>query len=701
MAALITKLFFLFSLFLIFVPLLAHNNNKLVSCENNNSAESLNYVCNHIASENQCTTFVILRTNAYYSSLYNLSYYLGLNRFTIAEANGFSPETEFLPNNQPLLLPINCKCAEKSRVFQAELIKTTAAGESLHGIADSLEGLTTCKAIQQSNVAVPPSNLLEKIKISVPVRCACPTNTEISSGIRLLVSYAVKVGDSVSSLATQFNTSTEAIINANKRSGKNGLLTKDHSLSVLIPLNQKPLLGYLSKPREPSIGFPSQSSGKASSILKKKKKKRMIKLGVSIGVVSFLVVATFMGFAAFFLIKRKKKQQEIPTCLSSKIVDTELQQLSLSIRTVSEKKVSFEGSQSTLDGHGDATTPRSTTSKVMLESYSVEELRKATEDFASHNLIEGKVYHGRVKGKDLGIKCTTLDYISKVDLTLFQDAIHNHPNIMRVLGTCMTDEKDTYLVFEYAKNGSLKDWIHSGLAMKSHFIASCSCFLTWRQRLRICLDVALALQYMHHIMHPIYVHRNIKSKNIFLDEDFNAKVGSFGMAKCVEDDVEETKDIEFSSRNPSSWNKGYLAPEYIKQGINSPSIDVYAFGVVLLEVLSGETPVICPKEGEIVMLSDNIKSILESENVDELRGWVDTDLGENYSFDGAIALATLARACVDEDPLMRPSAGEIVEKLSRLIEESPEGEQTCLINESSSKPLVLAAVTCSSSNSDI
>ncbi|XP_021847850.2 protein LYK2 [Spinacia oleracea] len=696
MAALITKLFFLFFFFLVFVPILAHNN-RLISCEND-SFESLNYGCNRIASENQCTTYAVLHTNPYYSSLYNLTYYLGLNRFTVAEVNGFSPDTEFLSRNQPLLIPVDCRCAEKGRVFQAELIKTTAVGESFSGIADSLEGLTTCKAIREKNAGVSPWDLLERIKISVPVRCACPTSSEISSGIRLLVSYAVTAGDSVSSLALQFNTTVQSIISANKRviGGGGDLVIRDHSLSVLIPLKQKPLIGSLAKPREPGLGFPSERSVKAIA-RKKKKKKKMLKLGVSIGVVGFVVLAAIVGFSALFFMQRKEKQQQ--NCLSSKMVDTELQQLSLSIRTTSEKKVSFEGSQSTLDGHGEATTPRSI-NKMMLESYTVEELQKATENFDCHNLVEGKIYHGRIKGKDLAIKCTTLELISKVDLTLFQDAIHNHPNIMRVLGTCIMDENDSYLVFEYAKNGSLKDWIHCGLAMKSHFIASCSCFLTWKQRLRICLDVALALQYMHHIMHPVYVHRNIKSKNIFLDEEFNAKVGNFGMAKCVEDRTkeEETDEIQFSSRNPSSWDKGYLAPEYIKQGTISPSIDVYAYGVILLEMLSGETPVISPNhEGETVMISEKIKSILESENVDMLRGWMDKDLGENYSFDGAIALATLARACIDEDVSLRPSAGELVEKLSRLIEESPEqGEQTCLINESSSKPLVQAAVNNSS-----
>ncbi|MCD9558957.1 hypothetical protein HAX54_016666 [Datura stramonium] len=154
------------------------------------------------------------------------------------------------------------------------------------------------------------------------------------------------------------------------------------------------------------------------------------------------------------------------------------------------------------------------------------------------------------------------------------------------------------------------------------------------------------------------------------------------MARCVEDDVA----------------KGYLAPEYLEREILAPSIDIFAFGVILLEVLSGQTPISRGNgtEGEDeLVLSEKIKVILESENADELRVWVDSALGENYSFDAAVTLANLARACVEEEPSLRPNAGEIVEKLSRLVEELLEGEEQLIISESSCKPLFKPAATSS------
>lgn len=663
----------------LFVSALGQN---LLSC-GITSPDASGYHCKiGNASQVQCKTFVILRTNSYFSSLSNLSFYLGISRFVIAEANGFSAETEYLPKDQSLLIPIDCKC--KGGFFQAEVTKTTTKGESFYGIAESLEGLTTCKAIQEKNPGVSPWSLGDKVQLLIPLRCACPSSSEASPKTRLLLSYPVIEGDTISNLAIKFNTTPEAIIFANKKS----LHTfRPQSLkpltSLLIPINgePEPVLGPLAKPREPNLHFPATSIPVVS---RHKKKSKMWKIVLYIAL-SGVVVCVSIGIAVAFVMIHQKKKKKQSSCKG--VVDVELQQLSLSVRTTSDKKVSFEGSQDPLDGRTVDATPR----KMLVETYSVEELRKATEDFNSSNQIEGSVYHGRLNGKNLAIKRTQPDAISKIELGLFHDAIHNHPNILRLLGTCWSEgpDSDLFLVFEYAKNGSLKDWLHGGLAMKNQFIASCYCFLTWSQRLRICLDIAMALHYMHHVMNPSYVHRNVKSRNIFLDEDFNAKIGNFGMASCIEEDI---GDPQFYSTNLASWSLGYLAPEYVHQGVISPSIDIFAYGVVLLEVLSGQTPITKPDDkGEgSIWLSEKIKSILQSEDADELREWMDNALGENYSFEAAVTLANLARACVEEDPSLRPSAGEAVEKLSRLVEELPEGENM-LMCESSSKPLVKAS----------
>ncbi|KAG4927253.1 hypothetical protein JHK85_053739 [Glycine max] len=663
----------------LFVPSLGKD---LLSCETT-SPDASGYHCIENVSQNQCETFALFLTNSYYSSLSNLTSYLGLNKFVIAQANGFSADTEFLSQDQPLLVPIHCKCI--GGFSQAELTKTTVKGESFYGIAQSLEGLTTCKAIRDNNPGVSPWNLDDKVRLVVPLRCSCPFSSQVRPQPKLLLSYPVSEGDTISNLASKFNITKEAIVYANNISSQ-GLRTRSSLApftSILIPLNGKPIIGPLVKPKEPDSGNQTTSIPVTSP----HKKSPMWKTELCIGLAGVALGVCIAFAAAFFFIRLKHKKEEENSCKEG---DLELQYLNQSVRTTStsDKKVSFEGSQDALDVKIVDALPR----KLLLDTYTIEDVRKATEDFSSSNHIEGSVYHGRLNGKNMAIKGTKAEVVSKIDLGLFHDALHHHPNILRLLGTSMLEgeqQEESFLVFEYAKNGSLKDWLHGGLAIKNQFIASCYCFLTWSQRLRICLDVAGALQYMHHVMNPSYVHRNVKSRNIFLDEEFGAKIGNFGMAGCVEND---TEDPQFYSTNPASWSLGYLAPEYVHQGVISPSVDIFAYGVVLLEVLSGQTPISRPNEkGEgSIWLTDKIRSILVSENVNELRDWIDSALGENYSFDAAVTLANIARACVEEDSSLRPSAREIVEKLSRLVEELPQGENDMLMCESSSKPLVKA-----------
>ncbi|KAK9272832.1 hypothetical protein L1049_003210 [Liquidambar formosana] len=413
-AALISKLYLRALVFFtwVSVAVLGHN---LLSCETT-SPDAYGYHCNANGSlQDQCGTYVVLRTNSYYSSLFNLSNFLGINRFVIADTNGFSPDTEFLPKDQPLLIPIDCNC--DGGFFQAELTKTTIEGESFYGIAESLEGLTTCRAIQEKNPSVSPWGLADKVRLLIPLRCACPSSSEGSTQTRLLLSYPVGEGDTISSLASTFNTTPEAIISANNRSG--GTL-KQNSLvpvsTLLIPLKSEPIL--LAKPREPSLGFSSSSIPVIQSPHKKHSK--MWNVGVYIAFSGVALGVSIAIAAAFLLIQWKKKKQ-----IACQTGDLELQQLSLSVRTTSEKKVSFEGSQDTLDGQIIETTPH----KMLVETYTVEELRRATEDFNSSNLIEGSVFHGRLNGKNLAIKRTQAETISKIEFGLFHDAIHHHPNI--------------------------------------------------------------------------------------------------------------------------------------------------------------------------------------------------------------------------------------------------------------------------------
>ncbi|KAF8081804.1 hypothetical protein N665_0866s0012 [Sinapis alba] len=497
-----------------------------------------------------------------------------------------------------------------------------------------------CRSIRDKNPQVSEESLDENVKLRLAVKCCCPQEEG-----RFLVTYPVSdQGESVSSMADRFNTTEDAIVSANNNSG---VVPRT---PALIPLYHKPQNATL---------FPSRQKKKLS-----KMKKLMIAVCSAIAGVIGLITLMVLGYLHW------KKETRLQSWISNK--DPETRQLSLSIRTTSDKKISFEGGSqdgSILDSVlvVGTTTPR----KPLVEIYAFEELEKATDSFSSSNHIQGSVYFGSLNGKDLAIKQVSAGVIKTFDFGLLNDQSHYYShNLMRVLGTCFRESHQgggggcSYLVFEYAKNGSLWDWLHNKLAIKNQFIESCYCFLAWKQRIKICHDVAIALKFMHRIN---YVHGNIMSRNIFLNEDLRGKVGNFGISSKDDNIVRSM----------------------------SPATDVFAYGIILMEVLSGQTPEMLlgtqeQEEENRVPEWKRLRAVLIGEK-EMLREVMDSTLGESYSVDSAYEMARIARDCTAEEAELRPSAAEIAEWVSRLVDEDDalviERDNT-LISESSYKPLV-------------
>ncbi|KAL1547367.1 hypothetical protein AAHA92_23854 [Salvia divinorum] len=355
---------------------------------------------------------------------------------------------------------------------------------------------------------------------------------------------------------------------------------------------------------------------------------------------AWILLVTAIAATVFFLINNMKKLRRENSIKHE--ADSELQRLSLSFRTATDNKVSFDGSRHSFDD------PSTEASRNLLRTYSFEQLQKATQRFSSSNLISGAVHRGRLDGGDVAIRRLPRGVVSRI---ANQGAI-DHPNLIRVYGTCATaaddDGSSSFVVLEYASNGSVRDWIHGGLAMKNQFIASCDRFLDWNRRLKICLDVANAMRFLHDAVNLFHI--GLSVGNVFLDGEFSAKIGCLGIFLSLE------------NRGEGGWL--VAAPEYERERIVSPSGDVFEFGVVVLEVMSGRTPAIGGGGGRI---SDEIERVLGSE--EELRGWMDCKMGERYSIDAAVEVAKLARRCVEEDAAARPGAGEIAARLLNLVEE--------------------------------
>ncbi|KAL0324775.1 UNVERIFIED_CONTAM: protein LYK5 [Sesamum radiatum] len=292
-----------------------------------------------------------------------------------------------------------------------------------------------------------------------------------------------------------------------------------------------------------------------------------------------------------------------------------------------------------------------------LTVYKFEDVDKATESFAESNRINGSsVYHGSFKGDAAAVKIMKGDVSSEIDV-LRQI---KHSNILRLSGFCL-HQGITYLVYEYAEKGSLSEWLRP---TKDSIDSERR--LDWKQRVQVAYDVADALNYLHNFTNPPYIHKNLKSSNILLDGNLRAKVANFGLARIL-----DTDDQTVMTRHVVG-TYGYMAPEYIENGLVTPKLDVFAFGVVMLELLSGREPIANTsnekKGGGDELLSGSIHGVLDGENVREnLRVFMDPWLGEEYPLELAYSMAQLARSCVANNLDARPPLSEVFMALSKLL----------------------------------
>nr|XP_043622625.1 receptor-like protein kinase 5 [Erigeron canadensis] len=158
-----------------------------------------------------------------------------------------------------------------------------------------------------------------------------------------------------------------------------------------------------------------------------------------------------------------------------------------------------------------------------------------------------------------------------------------HSNIVKLMG-CISRDNSKLLVYEYLENRSLDRWLHRKQAQSNRGLTGSirHVVLDWPTRLQIALGAARGLSYMHHDCIPAVVHRDVKSSNVLLDGDFNAKIADFGLARIL------AKDSELNTMSTVAGSFGYMAPEYAHTTKVDNKIDVYSFGVILLELTTGK-----------------------------------------------------------------------------------------------------------------
>ncbi|GMY26267.1 protein NSP-INTERACTING KINASE 3 isoform X1 [Fagus crenata] len=289
-----------------------------------------------------------------------------------------------------------------------------------------------------------------------------------------------------------------------------------------------------------------------------------------------------------------------------------------------------------------------------LKRYTFRELRAATDHFNSKNILGrggfGIVYKGCLNDGTLVAVKRLKDFNAAAGEIQFQTEVEMislaiHRNLLRLCGFCST-EKERLLVYLYMPNGSvasrLRDHIHGRPA------------LDWARRKRIALGTARGLVYLHEQCDPKIIHRDVKAANILLDEDFEAVVGDFGLAKLLD---HRESHVTTAVRG----TVGHIAPEYLSTGQSSEKTDVFGYGILLLELITGQKALdfgrVANQKG--VML-DWVKKLHQEGKLSQM---VDKDLKGNFDRVELEEMVQVALLCTQFNPTHRPKMSDVLKML--------------------------------------
>ncbi|RDX66078.1 putative serine/threonine-protein kinase, partial [Mucuna pruriens] len=284
--------------------------------------------------------------------------------------------------------------------------------------------------------------------------------------------------------------------------------------------------------------------------------------------------------------------------------------------------------------------------------YTLRELEAATNGLCEQNVIGeggyGIVYRGllpdgtKVAVKNLLNNKGQAEREFKVEVEAIGRV--RHKNLVRLLGYCV-EGAYRMLVYEYVDNGNLEQWLHGDVGPVSP--------LKWDNRMNIILGTAKGLAYLHEGLEPKVVHRDVKSSNILLDRQWNSKVSDFGLAKLL-----YSEHSYVTTRVMGTF--GYVAPEYACTGMLTEKSDVYSFGILIMEIITGRSPVDYSRPQGEVNLIDWLKTMVGNRKSEEV---VDPKLAEKPSSRALKRALLVALRCVDPDAAKRPKIGHVIHML--------------------------------------
>ncbi|KAH8504817.1 hypothetical protein H0E87_012164 [Populus deltoides] len=393
------------------------------------------------------------------------------------------------------------------------------------------------------------------------------------------------------------------------------------------------------------------------------KPKRSTLVAIIAPVASVAVVALLAIPLSIYCYKKRKDTFQAPSSLVIHPRDPSDSDNAVKIVVASNTN----GSASTITGSGSASRNSSGVGEShVIEAgnlvISVQVLRNVTKNFASENELGrggfGVVYKGELDdGTKIAVKRMESGVISSKAIDEFQAEIAvlskvRHRHLVSLLGYSV-EGYERILVYEYMPQGALSKHLF-------HWKSSKLEPLSWKRRLNIALDVARGMEYLHNLAHRSFIHRDLKSSNILLGDDFRAKVSDFGLVKLA-------PDGEKSMVTRLAGTFGYLAPEYAVTGKITTKVDVFSFGIVLMELLTGLMALDEDRPEESQYLAAWFWRIKSDKQ--KLRAAIDPALDvKDETFESISIIAELAGHCTAREPNQRPDMGHAVNVLAPLVE---------------------------------
>ncbi|CAO2822443.1 unnamed protein product [Amaranthus hypochondriacus] len=431
----------------------------------------------------------------------------------------------------------------------------------------------------------------------------------------------------LSGIVPRFSSTVNLVVDGNKNIGK-----------VLPPPGSSP-----GGPGSSTSGGGSNSSSVSGGMV----------AGVVIAVVVFVVVVMFVLYKCYMKRRHRKfGKVQNPEAGNEMVKTNVVEGTNGYVGVTSELQ-----SQSSGD-HGDF--PVFEGGNVAI---SIQVLRQVTNNFSENNILGrggfGVVYKGELHdGTKIAVKRMESNAMGTKGMNEFQAEIAvltkvRHRHLVALLGFCVNGN-ERLLVYEYMPQGHLGqhlfEWQELGYSP-----------LTWKQRVTIALDVARGVEYLHSLAQSSFIHRDLKPSNILLGDDMRAKVADFGLVK-------NAPDGKYSVETRLAGTFGYLAPEYAVTGRVTTKIDVYAFGVILMELITGRKALDETMPDERSHLVTWFRRILI--NKDNIRKAIDAILDpDDETIESIFRVAELAGHCTAREPHQRPDMGHAVNVLGPLVEQ--------------------------------